>query len=269
MGSELGLVGFFSKGENVLITALVVVLVLALFSGNILSGLYNSSSVDDSSGNQNDDSTSQTGNNSDGLQENGIPVSPSLGLSVSPQSPLAGDRLTFTAYSNDMDSVDYMEVWWKQFGNWKVTTCYSSPCLFVLDSASEGTHYYKARAVGKNGAITVVPPSESSELVVSPRSTVRDTLGPSVNVSIDPFNPKIGDSVVITVLASDSSSVGETAIYVDGVLVKVCNQPVKVSNCFYSTVFSSVGTHAYYASAADTLGNTTDSQPESFFVQSV
>jgi hypothetical protein len=102
-----------------------------------------------------------------------------------------------------------------------------------------------------------------------PSFTIVDANPPVVTVTVNPTNPTQGDLVTITATATDDVGVTEINIYVDDETT-----PVKTgssSPCSTTPQTYSLGTHTYYATASDGVGNigTTRPQPEHTIVQSL
>lgn len=189
-------------------------------------------------------------------------------VTISPLAPKAGDDITFIVdlkpeFLLNWESLFSFELWVRQFGNWEKTSCYASPCTYVMSDASLGTVEYKVVRTAKNGSIT----DEGSTYVeVVSTTQTGDTLGPKVTVYHSPENPKSGQSVSIITLVTDSSSLGKVEIYNDGLLIKTCSQSVKISNCQVAVPNLSVGTFEYYVIASDSLGNITQSPTKTYTV---
>lgn len=188
-------------------------------------------------------------------------------VSVSDTTPQAGDEITFTATVKsaypEWESLFSFELWVRQFGNWQKTPCYSSPCVYTLNDASLGTVEYKVVRTAKDGAVS----DEGSDyLEVSSTVQTGDTIGPKVTVSHSPENPKAGQSVSITVLVNDISSLDGVQIFHDGAVLKSCAQKVKIMMCQASISNLEVGTFEYYVIATDSMGNTTQTDPLTYSV---
>ena len=99
-----------------------------------------------------------------------------------------------------------------------------------------------------------------------------DTAPPAISsISHSPANPTTGQAVTITVSASDDVQLTKLPIYVDGVAAGGCYDINAASKtCAYTTpVYSTTGTHNYYATAVDTSGNYKTSPTQSFTVAPV
>jgi hypothetical protein len=191
-------------------------------------------------------------------------------VAVSDTTPKAGDDITFTAtvksaYADSWESMFSYELWVRQFGNWYKTTCYASTCEYTLKDASLGSVEYKVVRTAKDGTVS----DEGSEyLEVVSTTQTGDTLGPKVTVSHEPANPKAGQSVTITALANDISSVSSASIYVNGDVIKSCTQPTKIMTCQVTIPNLQTGSYEYYVIAQDTKGNTTQTDALSYSVAS-
>lgn len=187
---------------------------------------------------------------------------------ISPLAPVAGEDITFVVdlrpeFLLNWESLFSFELWVRQFGNWEKTSCYASPCTYVMTDASLGTVEYKVVRTAKDGSIT----DEGSTYVeVVSTTQTGDTLGPKVTVYHSPENPKSGQSVSIISLVTDNSGLGKVEIYNSGLLVKTCSQSVKISNCQVAVPNLSVGTFEYYVIATDSMGNTTQTPVKSYTV---
>lgn len=203
-----------------------------------------------------------TPNPSETLPENVIEIT------VSPGAPRAGDNVAFSASVMELYALNWeqrfsFELWVRQFGNWAKTSCYESPCNYVLDAASQGTIEYKIVRTSKSGVVT-----EEGSYYLDVSSTVQtgDTLGPTVTVSHSPENPKVGQTVTITSLINDISSLNGVELYHAGAVLKSCSQKVKIMTCMATVTPSEAGTVEYYVVAEDTYGNTTQTTPQTYMV---
>ncbi len=189
-------------------------------------------------------------------------------VSVSPLAPLAGNDITITAvirpeYLFDWEQKFSFELWVRQFGNWQKTSCFESPCTFVLKAASLGTVEYKVVRTAEDGTIT-----DEGSTYVEVASTVQtgDTKGPTVTVSHSPQNPKAGQSVTIAALINDYSPLERVDIYNGGEIIKTCPQKVKIMTCQAVISNAPVGASEYYVIAIDSYGNTTQTTAQSYSV---
>ncbi len=191
-------------------------------------------------------------------------------VAVSSTTPKAGDDITFTAtvksaYADAWEDMFSYELWVRQFGNWYKTPCYASLCEYTLKDASLGSVEYKVVRTAKDGAVS----DEGSEyLEVVSTTQTGDTIGPKVTASHSPANPKAGQSVLITALVDDISSVASASIYVNGDIVKSCVQTIKIMTCQVTLPDVEVGLYDYYVIAKDTMGNTTQTESTSYSVAS-
>ncbi len=198
-----------------------------------------------------------------------LPVEPTINITHDAgSSPTAGTPITFTAEVQYADDLDRVEVWWKQFGNWKITRCDSSPCSYTVQSAAAGTHYYLSKLYLNDGRVIARPVTESYTLQVLPAVKTGDTIPPKIVVFHEPVNPHAGNSVSITASVSDVSGIEGVDIYVNNELKKTCPQKVKIAQCGYIMTNPGIGTYEYYATATDTYGNAGQSEPLSFTVTS-
>ena len=206
-----------------------------------------------------------------------VPTSPTLPsnlytLSISPESPKAGDDVTVTAVVKsgyeDMSGVFPFELGARQFGNWQTQSCEDSPCTLTLTSVSTGNLEYRAiRFVDEGGSLQQLLDGQYSTTVQSTGQT-GDTLGPKVVVFFEPAKPKDGVDVEVTASVEDISSVTKVEIYVDDVLRKTCPQKVKIALCKVTVSDLEVGSHTFYAKAWDTYNNLTTSAEDTFVVES-
>lgn len=205
-----------------------------------------------------------------------VPTSPTLpsnlyALSISPESPMAGDDVTLTAVVKsgyeDLSGVFPFELGYRQFGNWQTVTCEDSPCTIKASSVSTGNFEYRAiRFVEENGSLQELLDGQYSTTVISTGQT-GDTIGPKVVVFFDPAKPKDGDDVSVTASVEDLSSVTKVEVYVDDVLVKTCPQKVKIALCKATVSDLEVGVHTYYAKAWDSYNNLTTAAEDTFVVE--
>lgn len=232
-----------------------------LFLGLILSGCVQSAApVTNQSSNNGSVVTTPSPNET--LPENVIAIT------VSPAAPKAGDNVAFSASVMDLYALNWesqfsYELWVRQFGNWAKTSCYESPCNYVLTAASQGTIEYKIVRTSKSGVVTE---EGSYYLDVASTTQTGDTLGPTVTVSHSPQNPKVGQVVTITALVNDISSLNGVELYNAGAVLKSCAQKVKIMTCLATVTPSEAGVFEYYVVAKDTYGNTTQTTPLTYSV---
>ncbi len=235
---------------------------ILLFIGLVLSGCVQSAAPVTNQTTNNDDSVVTTPNPNETLPENVIEIT------VSPAAPKAGDNVAFSAavmspYELNWEQQFSFELWVRQFGNWAKTSCYESPCNYVLDAASQGTVEYKIVRTSKSGVVTE---EGSYYLDVVSTTQTGDTLGPTVTVSHSPQNPKVGQEVTIIALVNDISSLNGVELYNAGAVLKSCAQKVKIMTCQATVTVTEQGTFEYYVVAEDTFGNTTQTTPQTYSV---
>ncbi len=191
-------------------------------------------------------------------------------VETSPTDPTAGNNVTFSVSlapefaTPDWSSEFWFEIWVRQFGNWKIKQCYDSPCSFTWEKAAVGKLEYVVKRFTQNGDQSAQPSSGAYVLDVETTLPSVDTLPPKIVLSHQPQTVLVGNAITINAQSSDESSVEKVELYLDDVLVKTCEQKVKISNCFYSTSQLQVGAHSYYATALDSVGNSGQSPKAGF-----
>lgn len=193
-------------------------------------------------------------------------------LSISPESPKAGEDVTVSAVVKSgyegMPGVFPFELGYRQFGNWQTVSCDDSPCAITAPSVSTGTFEYRAiRFVDELGSLQQYLDGQYTATVISTGQT-GDTLGPKVVTFFAPAKPKVGDDVDVTASVEDISSVQKVEVYVNDVLEKTCPQKVKIALCKATMSDLVAGTYTFYAKAWDAFGNLTTSLEDTFVVES-
>lgn len=193
-------------------------------------------------------------------------------LTVSPPEPKAGDNVTITATLNPIvAATDWkknftFEIWARQFGNWKIKSCYENPCAYTYAQASQGTLEYLVKRLAIGGDIVSEPASGAYAVNITTAVQTGDTIAPSIVVFHDPEYPRVGNTVSISASVNDISSVNGVQVYVDDQLVKTCPQKVKIAQCVHTTTSLPAGVHTYYAASTDTYGNAGTSEKADFTV---
>ena len=195
-------------------------------------------------------------------------------VSVDPEKPHAGESVTIRASLKKGFDVPnwseqlWFEIWIRQFGNWKIKSCYVSPCSLVWETASAGTFEYVIKHYTSSRDVSQQPAQGMYLVDVESTLPSGDTVPPKIVLSHSPQYGWVGQPITLSSLVSDDSGVKNVTLYVDEVPVKNCSQTVKISNCFVSLSTLSAGSHTFWATAMDTRGNENQSAKQYFVVKS-